>query len=82
MTTGLAMTETDEPARRRKPLRRTAGSLFIGGFVVTGLMSGVGLLLLAGGEHIGPGGGGGMAGRRTGVRAQAPRPAERPVVEM
>ena len=49
------MTEADEPARQRKPLRRTAWTLFIGGFVVTGLMIGVGLLLLAGGEDIGPG---------------------------
>ncbi len=49
------MTEPDEPARQRKPLRRTAWTLFVGGFVVTGLMIGVGLLLLAGGEDIGPG---------------------------
>lgn len=49
------MTEADEPARRREPLRRTAWSFLIGGLVVTGLMFIVGLLLLAGGEHIGPG---------------------------
>lgn len=49
------MTEPDEPVRRRKPLRRTAWSLLIGGLVMTGLMVGVGLLLLAGGEDIGPG---------------------------
>jgi hypothetical protein len=44
-----------EPTRRRKPLRRTAWSLFIGGLVMTGLMVGIGLLLLAGGKDIGPG---------------------------
>jgi hypothetical protein len=49
------MTEAGEPARRRKPLRRTAWSLFIGGLVVTGLMIVGGLLLLAGGKDIGPG---------------------------
>lgn len=49
------MTEADEPGRRRKPLRRTAWSLLIGGLSVTGLMIGAGLLLLAGGEKIGPG---------------------------
>lgn len=47
--------EGDEPARRRKPLRRTAWSLLIGGLVLTGLMIGAGLLVLAAGEDIGPG---------------------------
>lgn len=49
------MSEPDEPGRGRKPLRRTAWSLLIGGLLVTGLMIGAGLLLLTGGEHIGPG---------------------------
>jgi hypothetical protein len=44
-----------EPDRRRKPLRRTAWTLFVGGIVVAGLMIGVGLVLLAGGKDIGPG---------------------------
>src|ERR1044072_2898986 len=49
------MTEADEPDRQRKPLRRTAWTLFVGGLVVAGLMIGAGLLLLAGGQDIGPG---------------------------
>jgi hypothetical protein len=48
------MTEDGETSDR-KPLRRTAWTLFVGGFVVLGLMIGVGLVLLAGGEDIGPG---------------------------
>jgi hypothetical protein len=47
------MTKDDEPVRRRKPLRRTAWSLLIGGLVLIVLMIGTGLLLLAGGEDIG-----------------------------
>jgi hypothetical protein len=49
------MTEADEPTPRRRPLRRTAWTLLIGGLVALVLMIGVGLLLLAGGEDIGPG---------------------------
>ncbi|HEX6355832.1 hypothetical protein [Actinophytocola sp.] len=49
------MTEADEPARRRKPLRRTAWTLLIDGLVATGAMIALGLLFLAGGEDIGPG---------------------------
>jgi hypothetical protein len=49
------MTESDAPVPPRKPLRRTAWSLLVGGVVALGLMIGVGLLLLAGGEDVGPG---------------------------
>ena len=49
------MTEADERDRQRKPFRRTAWTLFVGGLVVAGLMIGVGLLLLGGGQDIGPG---------------------------
>lgn len=49
------MIEADEPGSRRKPLRRTAWTLFIGALVMIGLMVGAGLLILAGGEDIGPG---------------------------
>jgi hypothetical protein len=48
------VTDSDEPVRYRKPLRRTAWTLLIGGAVALVLMVGVGLLLLAGGEDIGP----------------------------
>jgi hypothetical protein len=49
------VTESDEPVRHRKPWRRTALSLLIGGAVALCVMVGVGLLFLAGGEDIGPG---------------------------
>lgn len=45
----------DEPVHPRKPWRRTAWTLVIGGVAATVLMVGVGLLLLAGGQDIGPG---------------------------
>jgi hypothetical protein len=51
----LAMSEAGEPARRRKPLRRTAWSLVLGGLLATGLMVGTGLLLLTNGTDVGPG---------------------------
>lgn len=41
--------------RRRKPLRRTAWTLVIGGFVALVGMIGVGVVLLAGGQEVGPG---------------------------
>lgn len=49
------MTEADEASRRRKPLRRTAWTLVVGGVVATILMIGTGLVLLATGTDIGPG---------------------------
>jgi hypothetical protein len=49
------VTESDEPVRHRKPLRRTAWTLLIGGVVALVLMVGVGLLILADGKDIEPG---------------------------
>lgn len=49
------MTGNDESVGRRKPLRRTAWGLLVGGLVGVVLMVGVGLLILAGGQEIGPG---------------------------
>ncbi|OLF19166.1 hypothetical protein [Actinophytocola xanthii] len=51
----MTMGTDGEPARRRRALRRIAWSLFVGGLVVACLMVGTGLLLLAGGEDVGPG---------------------------
>jgi hypothetical protein len=48
-------TESDEPVQHRKPLRRTAWSLLIGGAVAFCLVIGTNLLLLAGGQDVGPG---------------------------
>lgn len=49
------MAESDEPVRQRKPLRRTSLTLLIGGAVALCLMIAVQLVLLAGGEDVGPG---------------------------